>query len=92
MTMPRTLQEILDNQAELAQKMANYEPNPADERDPEPYRALMDAAAARGDAEARIADAVRAARTAGYSWSAIGGVLGTSAAAAQQRYGQLVNH
>jgi hypothetical protein len=36
------------------------------------------------------ADAIAAARTAGISWSKIGELLGTSAQAAQQRYGAVV--
>lgn len=91
MTMPRTLQQILDQQEELGRQFENYEPDPADERDPEPYRNLMTAAMARGDAESAVQRAVHDARDAGYSWTAIGSVLGTSGAAAQQRYRQLVD-
>lgn len=90
--MPRTLQQILDQQDELAAKFENYKPDPADERDPEPYRALIGAAAGRAKAEAAVAAAVREARDAGYSWATIGSILGTSAAAAHQRYGELVSH
>lgn len=88
--MPRTLQEILDQQDELARQFEDYEPDPADARDPEPYRKLMAAAMARGEAESAVKCAVHDARDAGYSWNAIGAVLGTSGAAAQQRYRQLV--
>jgi hypothetical protein len=42
-------------------------------------------------ANAQVADAVIAARGAGASWQKIGSLLGTSAQAAQQRYGSLVD-
>ncbi len=42
----------------------------------------------RAATERRLAEAVTAARTAGASWSAIGGMLGTSGEAARKRYGQ----
>jgi len=40
--------------------------------------------------ERHIIDAVIAARNAGISWARIGNLLGTSAQAAQQRYGAVV--
>ncbi len=42
------------------------------------------------DDERQVADAVIAARGAGASWQKIGNLLGTSAQAALQRYGALV--
>jgi hypothetical protein len=45
-------------------------------------------AQARG--ERQILDAVTAARTKGISWQRIGEILGTSAQAAQQRYGAVI--
>jgi hypothetical protein len=42
---------------------------------------------ARARSERQIIDAVIAARNAGISWARIGNLLGTSAQAAQQRYG-----
>lgn len=86
--MPRSLQEILDNADELAKRFADYEPNTADERDPEPHNALVAAVQARAQAELDIADAVRRARLAGYTWAHIGALLGTTGQAASQRYGQ----
>ncbi len=44
----------------------------------------------RARSERQIVDAVVAARAAGISWSKIGEILGTSAQAAQQRYGEVV--
>ena len=90
--MPRTLQQILDQQEELAARFESYEPDPTDERDPEVHKALLAAASNRAAAEATLADAVRAARDAGYSWTIIGTAIGTTGAAAQQRYGHLVTH
>lgn len=88
--MPRTLQEILDHQDEIAKQIEDYEPTEADRRDPEPFKGLLRASEARGAAEALVAEAVAAAREAGYSWATIGSGLGTSASAAHQKYGKLV--
>lgn len=85
--MPRTVQEILDHADELAERFEGYKPAAEDERDPEPFIALRDAAAARSDAERSIKAAVEGARTRGYSWQLIGSLLGTSGEAARQRYG-----
>jgi hypothetical protein len=88
MTMPRTLQEIIDHANELASQFEQQEPDPDDRRDPEPMHAMRRAATHRSTAEAEVAEAVEAARAARYSWAAIGAVLGTSGEAARQRYGQ----
>ncbi|HET6560355.1 MAG TPA: hypothetical protein VFG72_00625 [Marmoricola sp.] len=82
--MPRSLQEILAHADELERRFADHEP--ADVRDAAPLRALRDAVTERAATERRIADAVTAARQAGVSWSAIGGMLGTSGEAARKRY------
>ena len=87
--MPRSIQDILDHAAELAQRFEDYEPDPADERavgDDLLQRAVL----ARARSERQIVDAVVAARAAGLSWAKIGSILGTSAQAAQQRYGAVV--
>jgi hypothetical protein len=87
MTMPRTVQEILDHAEELAQRFEDYEPSAEDERDPRVFAALRDAVVvARSDAERSIQAAVSDARGRGYSWAFIGSVLGTSGEAARQRY------
>ena len=44
----------------------------------------------RSAAEQHVIDAIRAARTAGMSWSAIGAFVGTSGEAARQRYADKV--
>ena len=87
MTVPRTVQDILDHADDLARRFETYEPNAADERDPHTYTALRDAAMARAEAERSIAAAVVDARADGYSWASIGAMLGTSGEAARQRYG-----
>jgi hypothetical protein len=87
--MPRSIQEILDHADELAKRFEDYEPAEGDERPVEEYL-LQRAAVARARSERQIVDAVSAARTAGISWSKIGELLGTSAQAAQQRYGAVV--
>ena len=87
--MPRSIQEILDQADELAQRIEDYEPAEGDERPVEEYL-LQRAALARARSERQIVDAIAAARTAGISWSKIGELLGTSAQAAQQRYSAVV--
>lgn len=87
--MPRSIQEILDHADELAGRFEDYEPAEGDERPVEEYvleRATLD----RARSERHLVDAVVAARTKGMSWQRIGAILGTSAQAAQQRYGALV--
>ena len=87
MTVPRSVQEIIDHADELARRFEDYEPRTEDERDPETYMALRDAAMSRSRAEKALSDAVAAARTTGHTWSDVGAVLGTSGEAARQRYG-----
>ena len=87
--MPRSIQEILDHADELAKRFEDYETDPADERPVAEYL-LERAALARARSEGQIVDAKTAARTNGVSWQRIGELLGTSAQAAQQRYGAVV--
>ena len=87
--MPRSIQEILDHTDELAQRFEDYEPQPGDERPVEEYL-LERAALARARSERQILDAVTTARANGTSWQRIGELLGTSAQAAQQRYGAVI--
>ena len=83
--MPRSLQEILEHADELERRFADHDS--ADVRDAEQLHALRDAVTERAATERRIADAITEARQAGVSWSAIGGMLGTSGEAARKRYG-----
>ncbi|MFP3882777.1 MAG: hypothetical protein ACLFRT_01630 [Actinomycetota bacterium] len=87
--MPRSIQDILDHADELAKKFEDYEPGEGDQVPVEEYL-LRRAALTRARSEREVVDAVAAARSAGISWSKIGEVLGTSAQAAQQRYGTVV--
>jgi hypothetical protein len=89
MIMPRSIQEILDHADELAKRFEEYEPDANDERSVEEYL-LQRAALARAHSERQVVDAVVAARSAGLSWQRIGQMIGTSAQAAQQRYGSVV--
>ena len=87
--MPRSIQDILDHADELADRFENYEPDPSDERPVEEYL-LERAALARARSERQIVDAITAARSKQVSWTRIGELLGTSAQAAQQRYGNVI--
>jgi len=87
--MPRSIQDILDHADELAARFENYKPEAGDERPVEEYL-LERAALARARSERQIVDAITAARTKGVSWTRIGELLGTSAQAAQQRYGNVI--
>jgi hypothetical protein len=87
--MPRSIQDILDHADELAKRFEDYEPAEGDQVPVEEYL-LRRAALARARSEREVVDAVTAARSAGTSWNKIGEILGTSAQAAQQRYGAVV--
>jgi len=65
------------------------EPGEGDERPVQEYL-LQRAALARARGEQQIVEAIVAARATGTSWQKIGAILGTSAQAAQQRYGPVV--
>ncbi len=86
--MPRTIQEILDHADELAKKFEDFDPADGVELPVSEYL-LQRAALARARTERQIVEAVEAARADGISWAKIGALLGTSAQAAQQRYGAL---
>ena len=88
--MPRSVDEILQHADELAARFENYDPNPADELDAGAVALLRTAIQERSDAERHVLEAVRAARAAGMSWSAIGLFVGTSGEAARQRYSRKV--
>jgi hypothetical protein len=87
--MPRSIQEILDQADELAKRFEDYEPGEGDQVPVEEY-VLRRAALARARSEREVVDAVTVARSSGISWNKIGEILGTSAQAAQQRYGAVV--
>ena len=85
--MPRTVPEILNHADDLAKRFEDYTPRPEDERDPQAFTALRQAALDRAEAERSVQHAVAEARARGYSWRSIGAVIGTSGEAARQRYG-----
>ena len=87
--MPRSIQEILDHSDGLTERFENYEPGDGHERPVEEYL-LERAALGRARSARQVIDAVVAARAAGATWQKIGSLLGTSAQAAQQRYGSVV--
>jgi FAD/FMN-containing dehydrogenase len=87
--MPRSIQDILDHAEELARQFEEFDPDAGDERAVEEYL-LERAVLARARSERQIVEAVAAARAKGISWQRIGSLLGTSAQAAQQRYGAVV--
>ena len=87
--MPRSIQDILDHANELARRFEELDPDDAEERSVEEYL-LERAALARARSERDVIDAVTKARHAGLTWSKIGELLGTSAQAAQQRYGAVI--
>jgi hypothetical protein len=88
-TMPRSIQDILDHADELAKRFEDFDPDHAEEVAPEEYL-LQRAVIERARSEQHVIDAVIGARAAGMSWQAVGALLGTSAQAAQQRYGSVL--
>lgn len=85
--MPKSLDERLAHAEDLVLKFETYQPRDEDRRDSASHRALLKAVGDRAAAEQAIIDAVTAMRAANWPWWAIGGILGTSGQAAQQRYG-----
>jgi hypothetical protein len=84
--MPKSIQEILDHADELAQRFEELDPEEAKEVPVEEYM-LQRAVVARARSEQQLLEAVARARANGLSWKKIGVLIGTSAQAAQQRYG-----
>ncbi|MDQ1289849.1 MAG: hypothetical protein QG622_3415 [Actinomycetota bacterium] len=84
--MPRSVDEILQHADELAARFEDYEPDPSDELDAGAVTLLRAAIHERSQAERHLTEAIRAARTSGMSWSAIGTLVGTTGEAARQRY------
>jgi hypothetical protein len=87
--MSRSIQDILDHANELAQRFENLDPDQAVDVPVEEYL-LQRAVVARARSEQQLLEAVAKARAAGVSWQRIGALLGTSAQAAQQRYGAVL--
>ncbi len=87
--MPRSIQDILDHAQELATRFENLDPAQAVEVPVEEYL-LQRAVVTRARSEQQLLDAVAKARAAGLPWQKIGSLIGTSAQAAQQRYGAVL--
>ncbi len=85
--LPRSVREILEHGDELGKRFEDYAPRPEDERDPEAYLALRQAALTRAEAEHSVQQALTRARTSGYSWRSTSAVNRTSGEAPRQRYG-----
>ncbi|MDA8032743.1 MAG: hypothetical protein M0T71_01045 [Actinomycetota bacterium] len=84
--MPRPPQDILDHAEDLARHLVRYELS-ADDEVAVAEHLLRLAAMARAQSEPQISEAVDAARRAGIAGKRMGGGLGISAQAVQQRYG-----
>ena len=83
--MPRSLDDLIARADELADEFEQYDPDAADEGEPE-LLALRRAAYRRAVLEQELVERVRDARHAGATWGDIGDELGTSGEAARQRY------
>ncbi|MBK6310373.1 MAG: hypothetical protein IPF42_07225 [Candidatus Microthrix sp.] len=88
--MPRTLQEIIDHAEELADLFESDVPTTWAEQPVAEYL-LERAVLLRASTETDVRDAVIRSRQDGMTWKRIGEFLGTSAQAAQQRYGKMVD-
>ncbi|MGL5823809.1 MAG: hypothetical protein ACRCYU_03060 [Nocardioides sp.] len=88
--MPRSVDDILKHADELTARFEDYEPDPADELDPDAVTLLRHAVQERSDAERHVLEAIAKAREAGMSWALIGAFVGTTGEAARQRYARRV--
>lgn len=86
--MPRSLEEMMAQADDLADRFEAYEPEPGDRDTVSPVTQLRLAALKRAEAEREIAEAVAVARRSDTSWKVIGAAVGTSGEAARQRYGK----
>ena len=73
----------------IAERLANRDLDKTRWQEPEPLRRIAEAFGEQVTAEAKVAEAVSAARAAGCSWLSIGMMLGVSKQTAQQRYGAM---
>lgn len=85
--MARTITDKQQTAQEIAEALADRDQAGTDWRDATPLRHVAEAFQQTVTAEAELAQAVAAARNAGYSWAQIGAVLGISKQSAHQRYG-----
>lgn len=86
--MPRTIDEIISQAEELAERFEDHKPSPGAVKEAAALRELRRAFLARVEAERHVTEAVEKARDEGHSWASIGAMVGTSGEAARQKYGQ----
>jgi hypothetical protein len=91
MTMPRSIEEILNQADQLSDRFENHEPHAESITDAAALSALRNAFLDRAAAERRVADSVLVARAGGHPWAVIGSMVGTSGEAARQRYGHTIS-
>lgn len=84
--MARTITDKQQAAQEIADALAGRDLAGTDWRDAAPLREIAEAFRQSIAAESTLAQAVAAARTAGYSWAQVGAVLGISKQSAHQRY------
>jgi hypothetical protein len=84
----RTSREKLAAADAIAERLANRNQDETVWRSSEPLQRIADAFRAQVAAELEVAAAVKGARKAGFSWSAIGMMLGVSKQTAQHRFGK----
>ena len=89
MEVPKSLEEIIARSEELADWFEQWDGEGGVEVPVHEYL-LMRAVRHRTRAEREIVEAVARARENGSTWATIGEILGTSAQAAQQRYGRVI--
>jgi hypothetical protein len=88
--MPRSIDDLLAQADDLADRFEDYEPG-VDDRGEPALMALRRTAYRRALIERELVEVVRRAREGGASWATIGKGLGTSGEAARQRYADKVD-
>jgi len=86
--MARTHLERLAAAEAIADRLANRDQEGTVWQSAEPLRRVAEASHQQVEAEAKVTEAIKAAREAGFSWSAIGMMFGVSKQTAQQRFGK----
>jgi hypothetical protein len=88
--MARTQEAKLAAAEAIAERLANRDIDKTKWQEAEPLRRVAQAFRDQVAAEAKVAEAVSAAREAGCSWLSIGMMLGVSKQTAQQHYATAV--
>lgn len=86
--MPRTQEELEQAAADAEAWLDSLDPAVTEAEDPADLRAVARAVRESAEAEARVREAVTAARANGRSWARIGMALGVSRQAARERSGE----